>query len=273
MNQASGNGAARGVRHVAGWVPVLARVGYAAKGWVYGLVDAIAIQAGLEAGSPEGSAGALAELGGTRGGAALLLLIAIGLACHVLWRLVQAALDPEHEGTDPRGAGVRLFYLVSAVIYGSLAITAWQLARGQDGGNAQEDGTTNLVATLLQQPFGTWLVMLAGIGVMGYGLHQLYEAWKGDMTKRMVASNVDVSRGTVMVGCIGTAARGLVLLPVGWFVFSAGREFRAEEAAGVEEVLGMLGNGWLLVVVGVGLFAYGLHQVAKALYRRIARPS
>jgi len=136
-----------------------------------------------------------------------------------------------------------------------------------------EPGNTTLVATLLQQPFGTRLVMLAGIGVIGYGLHQLYHAWKRDMRRRMVARNVNVSRGTVVVERIGTAARGLVLLPVGWFVFSAGREFRAEEAAGVEEVLGMLGNGWLLVFVGVGLFAHGLHQVAKALYRRIARPS
>jgi hypothetical protein len=56
-------------------------------------------------------------------------------------------------------------------------------------------------------------------------------------------------------------------------VFRAGQEYRAEEAADLDEVLQMLGHGWLLAAVGVGFIAYGLHQVAKAAYRRIERPS
>ena len=37
-------------------------------------------------------------------------------------------------------------------------------------------------------------------------------------------------------------------------------------------LLRMLGHGWLLVTVAIGLMAYGAHQVAKALYRRIDGP-
>lgn len=47
---------------------------------------------------------------------------------------------------------------------------------------------------------------------------------------------------------------------------------RAAEAADLDEVLQMLGHGWLLVAVGVGFIAYGLNQIAKTVCRRIERP-
>lgn len=270
MNRTMGN-AGQAAHRVAGWIPPLARLGYAAKGVVYGLIGWIALRAGMEAGSPEGTTGALASLTDESGGRIMLVLIAVGLLCHTMWRLVQAFLDPEHPGDkDAKRIGMRVFYGLSAVIYGSLAYTAWQLSQGERSGSG--DSQQVWVQKLLEQPFGTWLVMLAGIGVMAYGLHQIYKSWKGDINRRMTGTDAEVSRGVRIVGRVGTAARGLVLLPVGWFVFAAGREFRAEEAADTGEVLGMLGQGWLLMAVALGLIAYGLHQVAKAIYRRIEQP-
>ncbi|HZF99082.1 MAG TPA: DUF1206 domain-containing protein [Pseudoxanthomonas sp.] len=266
------SGAAQGaMRDVAGWVPLLARLGYAAKGIVYVLVGAISIRAALASGSAKGSTGALSSLVDAQGGHAVLMLIAFGLLCHVLWRLVQAVLDPEHRSADRKRVAIRVFYALSAVIYMSLAYTAWQLARGESAGS--RDGTETWVAKLLEQPFGAWLVMAAGLGVAAYGIHQLYKAWRGDVSKRMSgSSSVHVSRGMRFVGRAGTTARGVVLLPIGWLLFDAGRLYSASQAADTGEVLGMLGRGWLLAVVGAGLLAYGLHQVAKAIYRRIERP-
>ena len=261
----------RAVREVAAWVPPLARLGYAAKGVVYLLVGWIALRAAIEAGSPEGASGALAELADERGGRIMLLLVAVGLLCHVVWRLVQALMDPEHRGdADAKRWTMRAFYALSAVIYGSLALTAWSLSRGEGAGSG--DGQQVWIRTLLEQPLGTWLVMLAGIGVALYGLHQLYKSWQGDIDRRMTGTDAKVSRGVRLVGRIGTAARGFVLLPIGWFVFTAGREYRADAAAGTEDVLRMLGHGWLLTVVAIGLMAYGVHQIAKAIYRRIEGP-
>ena len=260
------------VREVAAWVPPLARLGYAAKGVVYGLIGAIALKAATQAGKPEGASGALASLTDERGGVIMLLLIALGLLCHVVWRLVQALMDPEHPGkADAKRLAMRGFYALSGVIYASLAFTAWSLSRGRKE-VAGDQGQKVWVQTLLEQPLGAWLVMLAGIGVMLYGLHQLYKAWTGDMDKRMAAPDARVSQGVRLVGRVGTAARGAVLLPIGWFVFTAGREYRAQAAAGTEEVLKMLGQGWLLAAVAIGLVAYGVHQVAKAIYRRIEAP-
>lgn len=259
------------MRDVAGWVPPIARVGYAAKGVVYLLVGWIAFEAATASGRAEGSTGALASLTDEQGGQVMLALIAVGLLAHVVWRAVQALLDPEHHGSGAKRVGTRGFYALSAVVYGSLALTAWQLSQG--GGQGSGDGHEVWVARLLQQPFGTWLVMLAGIGVMAYGVQQVVKAWRGDVGRRMSADRAEVARGVRILGRVGTAARGLVMLPVGWFVFNAGRHYRAAEAADAGEVLAMLDKGWLLAVVGIGLFAYGLHQIAKAIYRRIARPA
>lgn len=271
MNRMMGNAGGRAAREAAAWVPFLARLGYAAKGVVFVLIGWIALRAGMQAGSPEGASGALASLADETGGRIMLILIAIGLLCHVAWRFVQAFLDPEHHGDqDAKRMGVRAFHALSGVIYLSLAFTAWQLSRGE--GSGSDDGHQVWIQTLLEQPLGTWLVMLAGIGVMLYGLHQLYKSWTGDVNKRMAPTYAEVSRGVRILGRVGTAARGVVLLPIGWFIFNAGRLYSADTAANTEEVLQMLGQGWLLMVVAIGLMAYGLHQIAKALYRRIEQP-
>lgn len=252
---------------VAGWVPPLARIGYAAKGIVYILIGWLAFKAAAAVGQPEGATGALSTLADEQGGRLMLYAIAFGLLCHVAWRVVQAVLDPEHPGDDGR-LGTRLFYALSALLYGSLALAAWQVARG---GSAGQEGTEVWVAKMLDQPFGAVLVMVAGVAVMAYGVHQLVKGWRGNVDKRM-APDPRVARTVHLLGRFGTAARGAVLLPIGWFVFNAGRHYRAAEAADTGEVLSMLDRGWLLGIVGLGLLAYGLHQLAKARYRRIAPP-
>ena len=256
----------RATQEVASWVPPIARVGYAAKGLVYLLMGWIAIKAAMASGSPEGSTGALASLVDEPGGQLMLMLIAFGLLAHVIWRAVEALLDPEHQGSGAKRVGVRLFHALSGLIYGSLAWTAWLLSQRGESGSG--DGHEVWVSRVLEKPMGTWLVMLAGIGVALYGAAQIYKAWQNDVGKRMTGGGP----GVQMIGRVGVAARGFVLVPIGWFVFNAGRYYRAEQAANTEEVLKMLGHGWLLGLVGLGLLAYGVHQCAKAIYRRIERP-
>jgi hypothetical protein len=258
-------------RRVAGWVPPLARFGYAAKGVVYMLVGWLAARAGIAGGRAGSTTEALATLAREDGGRLALLVVALGLLAHVLWRGVQALLDPEHAGRDAKRIGMRLFYLLSGAVYGALGWTAWRLSQGAGGGDGE--GQRIWIARLLEQPFGAWLVMLAGLGVAGYGIHQLRKAWKGDVNRRMEGADAATGGWARTIGRIGTGARGLVLLPIGWFVFQAGRQYRADAAADTGEVLRMVDTPWLLAAVGLGLLLYGVHQLIKAVYRRIARPA
>jgi hypothetical protein len=254
-------------RQVASWVPPLARLGYAAKGIVYLLVGWIAIKAALASGTPEGSTGALASLTHDKGGHLMLMAIAIGLLAHVIWRFVQALLDPENDGRDAKGGAKRAGHLVSGLLYLSLAWTAWQL--GHSGKAGSDKGQQVWVSHLMDKPMGTWLVMLAGAGLTIFGVLQIYKAWQNKLGSRMSGAGSQIQ----MFGRIGTAARGFVMIAVGWFLFSAGHHHSADQAAGTKQVLNMLGHGWLLVLVGFGLFAYGIYQGAKAMYRRIDKPA
>lgn len=268
MNTPLGATGRQAANEAAGWVPPLARLGYAAKGVVYLIIGFIAFRAATAAGSPEGATGALASLTDETGGKLMLMLVALGLLAHVAWRVVQGVMDPEHHEHDAKHMALRAFYLLSAVIYGSLAWTAFQLSRGKGGGEGGE-GQQIWIGKLLEVPAGSWLVMAAGLGVIAYGIHQLIKAWKADVRSHMTRQDSWI----VAIARFGIGARGLVLLPVGWFVFNAGRHFDAQAAGGTDQALQMLDRGGLLALVGVGLVAYGLHQFAKAAWRRIDRPT
>ena len=94
MNTSLGGSGRATLHQVASWVPPVARMGYAAKGVVYGLVGWIAVKAGLAAGGAQGTTEALASLTDEQGGRWMLMAIALGLLGHVVWRAVQALLDP-----------------------------------------------------------------------------------------------------------------------------------------------------------------------------------
>ena len=88
---------------VAGWVPPLARIGYAAKGVVYGLVGWIAVKAGLASGGAQGTSEALASLTDEQGGR--WMLVAIALA-NKMARQIWAMLTKNKDYTDPAMAVV-----------------------------------------------------------------------------------------------------------------------------------------------------------------------
>jgi hypothetical protein len=140
------------------WVATLARLGYATIGVVYLMIGTLATQAAL------GTGGAIADthdvlvtIARQPFGRVLLGLTALGLSGYVLWRLVQAGMDPERKGTDARGLLTRLEFAVSGLAYAALAVLAARIALGvgrADGPAAEQTWT----ARLLAQPFGPWLI-------------------------------------------------------------------------------------------------------------------
>jgi hypothetical protein len=267
MSVASAGGLAHSAeRQVVAWVPPVARLGYAAVGMVYCLIGFIALRAGQGAGTPEGALGALEALL-RDGGRWLLPAVAMGLFAHAAWFLVQAALDPEAPTARSRTA-VRVFFAIGAVAHATVAVGALRLFEGRASAGSQ-DGEERLAGVLLAQPLGRWLLALVGLGVIGYGLQQLLVAWRGDFAGRLWIRHPSLRRAVVAMGRIGTAARGLVFLILGSFFIDAARTFDAQAAGGTGEALRWLGQGWLLGIVAAGLVAYGLLQLANAIFRRI----
>ncbi len=260
------------------WFERLARLGYAAKGLVYFIVGFLAAQAAFGTGGrTTDTSGALTAIVTQPFGKFLLFLVTIGIIGYVLLRIAQAILDPEHAGEkmDAKRIAQRLGYAFSALAYSGLAVTAVKLIIGSGGssGNATQDWT----ARILAQPFGRWLVGLAGVIAIGVGFSYLYEAYKAKFRRHLKLTQMSHSEQTwaVRLGRFGIAARGIVFAIIGLFLIQAAKQSDASQAKGFGEALAILAQQpsgpWLLGIVALGLIAYGIYSLVEARYRQIVR--
>lgn len=267
---AASAGASRAAGELAGWVPPLARAGYAAKGVVYLGIGWLAASAGFRGGEAAGSREAIATLARESAGEPVLWLIGLGLMGFVVWRLVQAFVDPEGEGGAKRVA-----FLVSGLIYAGLSVWTIQAAMERGGDAAAGGGSGGgWTATLMRQPFGRWLVAAAGLAVAGYGVAELWKAYRARVADRLKPSLPSGTRRWVVRSArIGLAARGVVMLVIGALLVAAGWTSDPSGNQGLGGALQTLREQpygpWLLGLVGVGLAAYGAYQLVQARYRRI----
>ncbi|SDA10915.1 protein of unknown function [Methylobacterium sp. UNC378MF] len=253
----------------------IARFGYGARGVVYIVVGGLALLAALGHGGRAGdSKDALRAVMAGPFGAAVVGLIALGLAGFALWRLVEGITDADRRGTSAKGLAVRGAHLISAVLYLGLAASAASLSLGlgMSGGDGVHDGT----AWLLSKPFGRWLVALVGLAVVGGGFGFLGKAWRGDVTDRLALDAQDRDRWAGPIGRFGYAARGLAFLIIGGFLVAAAWHQRSSDAKGLTEAFALLRAqpyGWILLgLVAAGHAAFGAFGLIQARYRHIDAP-
>lgn len=258
---------------------VLARLGYAARGVVYVLVGGLAVLASLGPwGTMTDSRGALLVVMAEPLGWIWLGIIGGGLGLFALWRFAQSTLDADGLGTTLTMLGRRAAYLLSAIGYSGMAVFAVSLAFGlaarSTGGG--ERSIQAWAAWLLQQPYGTWALMVLGLGVVAAGLVMLWHAWKGERVVEFLDCPPAQSWWVVPAGRLGFAARGIVFGLIGGFLVFAGYVGRSSEARGIDgalESLAVQPNGWMLVAVtAAGLTAFGLFSIVQAFYRCIGLP-
>ena len=249
------------------WMKLLARTGYAAKGIVYLVVGGLAVQ-GIAGG---GSEGALSKIAQQPFGKVLLSLVALGLVAYSLWRFVQGFADPENEGDDATSIGKRIGYVASGAVYAGLAVSAARIVFSSGGGGG---GSQGLIATVLQLPFGQFLVGAVGLGILIGGLHQLYQAFSADFTEDFAFGEMSSAERTwaTRAGRIGHAARSIVYFVIGWLIIQAALSSNASEAGGIGKALSKMEEQpygpWLLGVAGVGLVCYGVYCFVMARYRK-----
>lgn len=260
------------------WFEKLARFGYAAKGGVYFIVGLLALQAAIGVGGQTTDTnGALQEIVVQPFGKLLLGLVAIGIVGYVLWRFVQALLDPEHSqrSTSAKQIAQRIGYLMSAIAYSGLALTAVKLifGTGGTGGQATQDWT----ARALAQPLGQWLVGLVGVIVLGVGLSYFYQAYAAKFQQHFKLNQMNTTerKWARRLGQFGIASRGVVFCMIGLFVIIAAWQSDATEVKGLGEALAVLAQqsygSWILGIVALGLIAYSIYSLIEARYRNIIR--
>lgn len=254
----------------------LARAGYLAKGVVYLIVGLLTLQAAAGAGGAvTGPEGALLTMLRQPLGRVLLGFTAIGLSGYAIWRLFCAAFDPERHGNRVKRAFVRVGYAGSGLAHGALALEAAYLAMGKGGGGGGGERAEGWTATVLQAPFGAWIVGAAALGIAVYGVAQIVRGLRDKTEERLRLGELapDERRLVVRVGRVGTVARGVVFGVVGYLLLRAAIDHDPQKAGGLADALATLQRQpyapVLLGGVALGLAAYGAYQLVKARYRVI----
>ena len=259
-----------------------ARAGWLAKGVVYLLAGVLALVIVARSfgwtthASPEASpTGAITELARRGGGPFLLWALAVGMILYAAWRLTSALLPG---ATDTKGWATRIGYVVSAVIYAALALTAISLARAPrtttDGNQTVRDATTKLMG----HTAGRGLVGAIGVIVVAAGLYHVIAGLRSDVTSDIDTGHMTASRRlwTRRLGAVGEFGRGIGIGLIGVFLLRAAVTYDAAEATGLDGALRRLAVSRpgvaLVAVVGIGFVAYGTFCIVTFPRRQLQAP-
>jgi hypothetical protein len=248
------------------------QAGWAAKGVVYVLVAVIALQvAAGGSGERADQQGAIAKLAPQPLGRVLLFVVAAGLVLYALSRLGEAAgvVGPEEDN-----AAARAGYVLSAALYGAVAVTAF--AAGARGGSRSSQGgePSGVTARLMENSVGRGLVGLVGLVLVGVAAYFAYKGVKRKFLEELRTGEMPATARPWVerLGVVGHVARGVVFAIMGWFLVRAAVQYDSAEAVGLDGALRRLAGQpygpWLLVVTALGLLAYGAFCFVNARYRR-----
>lgn len=249
---------------------VAVRVGFVARGVVYGLIGALAVLLATGAGGKAANQqGALETVARQPFGHALVVAIAACLASYALWRLVRASLGRVPEDSNDSLTD-RVGDFGNGIVYAFLAAVAAGVAVGHTHGNGALSNTT---AGILGWPLGRELVAGAG-AVLRRPLPRLarHQPWLprrregGKMSDRM-------RRFVLAIGVVGHVSRMVAFELIGIFLVKAAVEYDPRTAVGIGGALGRLthqpAGHALLGVVAAGLVAFGLFSMVDARYHRL----
>jgi len=256
-----------------------ARLGYAARGFVYLSVGVLALMAALELrASATGSRGSMAALARAPLGEMWLIMLGAGLFCFAFWRAMQAFLDADRLGRRPKAVMQRAAQALSGLIYGALAMSVLELVDelGDLGEPDEAAEASQQAAQLMSLPYGQGLLMALGLFVVGAGIGNMVHG----LEKRF-HSDLDCSqtlrRWAKPTGRAGYLARGAAFALTGVYLVRAAFAARASEAKDMGAALQALESqpfgSALLVVIGAGLVAFGIFGLVEARYRVLRLPA
>jgi hypothetical protein len=256
----------------------LARVGFLVKGVLYTIVGVLALQVAARAGGRvTGTRGALTTVVRQPFGHTLLLAAAIGLLGYAAWRVLQGLFDPDRLGHDWRGLAIRASLVARGVVHAALGQQAFHLYRGLSA--PSRAGERQAAAEAFRWPLGDWMVVLAGLGLIGFAVQQVYAAITCRLERNLDVEAMRREAGEWAVGLsrFGVAARAVIFALFGCTIVVAGWSRDSSEvgttASSFRTLAGQPGalGRWLVGVTAAGFVAYGFFEIIHARYLRIRR--
>ena len=262
---------------------VLGTAGWAAKGVVYLLIGALALQLALTGGQEEeaSKSGALQKLVEQPAGSVLLTVVVVGLVAYALYSLLSLFLPGARgaiaggSGTsDKKAWGKDAKHVAAAVVYGVLAAQGVNILLGRSGGGGGENKEQTWSAVLLSSTPGTLVLGAVAVGALVFGGFQV----RRGITRKFM-KNLHCAPGRLITpssvewtGVAGHVARGVVAALIGVFILVSIVQHDPAQVRGLDGTLRTVQSGPfglpLLVLVALGLGAYGLFSLISARCRR-----
>ncbi|MGY5311689.1 DUF1206 domain-containing protein [Nocardia gipuzkoensis] len=254
----------------AGGLAGAARFGFIARGIAYIVIGILAFMLAVGTAQHEPNAGgALAALAGKPLGYLLLWILALGFAALAAWRLAQAATVPAGSPNELRlrALALGLFYAVAFFVVLRFVV---------DGRSPQPSDAVarDVTARVLGWDGGQVVVLLIGLAILALGvlitLRGLRLAFVDDL--RMGWMTQASRESVIWLGRFGYLARGVIVVGIGLATVVAAADYDPANAKGVDAVLHDFADSalgpWLLIVVSLGLMAFGVLSFLQARYRR-----
>ncbi|HEY0971508.1 MAG TPA: DUF1206 domain-containing protein [Gemmatimonadales bacterium] len=171
-------------------------------------------------------------------------------------------------GTEPRSAvrqaapwvepAARAGYAAKGAVYVIIGILAAQAAFGSGGRVTDSSG---VLETVLRQPAGRFLLVLLGVGLLGYALWRVVTAVADPEGKGSDGKGIAIRAGyalrALIYGALGVEALRLALAQRGGGGGDGAEHWTAR-------ALTLPAGRWLVGLAGAGVILYGLYQLRRA---------
>lgn len=257
---------------------IAVRAGLVAYGVVHLLIAWLGIQIAFgESGKDASSSGAMQTLAQQPLGEVLVWAVAIGLVVLVIWRLLEAWHDYQSE--DGKEQALKpVGKLIKAVIYGAIAVSAFQVATASGGGGGGKGGgkgggggssTDGYTAQLMQMTAGQLLVGAVGVAVIGYACYLAYRGWTEKFLDDLDGTHgPEAGKAYTWIGKVGHLAKGAAIAVIGGLFVWAAITHDPKKSGGLDQALQEMRDQpfgqVLLIVVALGIACYGLFAFARA---------
>jgi hypothetical protein len=188
--------------------------------------------------------------------------------------LLQAIVDLEGKGRTLLGIVQRGRYLFGALIYLGLPIVIFKMFAGTPSPPG-EQVARDIVSGIMRLPFGWTLVVAAGLCFLGTGVYCIFRSFRPNFAGWFFCEEMTVAQKKVCftLGRLGYAARGMILIPMGYLIINAGwtlNPYQISGQAGAMHLIARQPFGPLLLgVVAVGLISFGIFSLIALRYGKV----
>jgi hypothetical protein len=256
------------------WMEGLARTGFAARGFLYGMIGFLAIKLMTTGdGDLEDPQGAITEISRQPMGEIIILLIGLGMIGIAIWGVLRFITDPLNKGSGKKGMIIRTSYLVLGLGHLGLLMPIINILSGNGHqNNSSTEESQKVAAGVLTQPWGPWAVGLVGLIFIGIGSYQLYRGISGTFARRFEEFDMNEAQKKTArwMGRFGKISWGIVMGTIGVLAILAAFTLDSDKVGGVDAALLFLVQQpygvEILSFVALGFISYGLYSILGAFW-------